>query len=91
MMNATIQVGFPQELTSTEFLDTLYGNLKLTGDEGPYRMNQVMKKYNEDLGKYNSLYLGKLSENAKEIYKECGFYYRNFAVFSTCETSNSIG
>ena len=69
-----IQVGFPDELTNPEFLNKLYANLNLTGEEGLYKMHSEMEKYSDQIYEEgnNSIYMKNLSENAKEIFKNCG-------------------
>ena len=44
--NTLFYTGLPDELTSIEFLDKLFANLKLTGDEGAFKMYQELNKYN---------------------------------------------
>ena len=72
-INST-QVGFPDELTTPEFLNKLYANLSLTGEEQLYNMSQQLKGYSDLIfqEKYNPTFVNSLSEKAKEIFKKCG-------------------
>ena len=45
VMNTSIIFGHPDELTTPEFLNKLYANLNLTGEEGVYQMYQEIEKY----------------------------------------------
>lgn len=67
LKNIPIYVGLADELMTTEFLNKLYANLKLTGKEGLYKMNQETKKYN--LIKEGSKLLQTLTEDVKLIFK----------------------
>ena len=73
IMNTTINIGFPDELTSLVFLNKLYANLNLTGEEGVFKMHQEIKKNEKRLKQKEnySIYLKNLSENAKIIFEEC--------------------
>lgn len=68
------QVGFPVELTTNEFLDKVYANLNVTGDEGYYKLAYEMEKYSDSIYQqgYNSSFMENLSENARKIFKYCG-------------------
>ena len=89
IMNTPIYFGFPDELKTPKFLNKLYANLNLTGEEGVYKMYQEIKKY-EKLLKYgnNSIYLENLSENAKIIFEECREYDQDGTF--TCTGQNNI-
>lgn len=69
-----IQIGFPDELTTKEFLDKLYADLSLTGEEGLYKIRQEMKVYSNLIhhDEYNPVHIESLSENARSIFKNCG-------------------
>lgn len=76
MKNIPIHVGFPDELTNTDFLNKLYANLNLTGDERPYKIYRELMK-NQDFMKHhekNFTFLEGLSENAKDVYHQCARY-----------------
>ena len=79
ILNIPIYIGNPDELTNTEFLNKLYANLNLTGQEGPYRMYQEMKKYQELINQkeYHLIYLENLSENVIEMFEHCSLYPNN--------------
>ena len=47
IVNFPINIGHPDELTSPEFLNKLYSNLNLTGEEGVFKMHQEIEKYEE--------------------------------------------
>ena len=68
------QVGFPDELTTPEFLNKLYANLSLTGEEQLYNMSQQLKDYSDLIFQkdYNPSFVESLSERTKEIFKKCG-------------------
>ena len=71
-----INIGYPDELTAPEFLNKLYANLNLTGEEGVYKMHLEIKKYEKLLKQKEnySVYLENLSENAKMVFEECRDY-----------------
>lgn len=75
IMTTPIYIGLPDELTTTEFLNNIYANLNLTGEEGVYKMYQEMKKYDDVIRdeKNTTNYVKNLSENAEEIFKKCKF------------------
>ena len=70
---APIDIGYPDELTTPEFLNKLYANLNLTGEESVYKMHQEIEKYEKLLKQKEnySIYLENLSENAKMIFEGC--------------------
>ena len=74
--NFPIDIGYPDELTTPEFLNKLYANLNLTGEEGVYKMQQEIKKYEKLLKQKEnySVYLENLSENAKTLFESCREY-----------------
>ena len=73
IVNFPINIGYPDELTAPKFLNKLYANLNLTGEEDVYKMNQEIRKYRDIIKqkKNYSVYLENLSENAKMIFEEC--------------------
>ena len=90
VINYPINIGYLDELTTPEFLNKLYANLNLTGEESVYQMYQEIEKY-EDLLKQKenySIYLKNLSENAKYIFEECRVEKRNGTW--TCRGQNNI-
>ena len=77
IIDTRIYIGLPDELTTPEFLNNLYANLNLTGEESAYKMHQEMKKYETHLYIDNniSIYLQQsTSENTKEFIESCGKY-----------------
>ena len=92
VVNFPFNFGFPDELTSPEFLNKLYANLNLTGEEGVYKMYQEIRKYEKLLKQKEnySIYLENLSENAKNIFEECR-EYNHFDSWNRCHRSNLIG
>ena len=90
IVNFPINIGHPDELTSPEFLNKLYSNLNLTGEEGVFKMHQEIEKYEELLKQKEnySIYLENLSENAKMVFEECRKYDQDGVV--TCYGQNNI-
>ena len=94
--NFTILVGFPDELTTPEFLDKLYAKLKLTGDEGFYKMSQRMKQYSIFIlnRRHNPIFMKNLSKTAKYVFKECGKNREtpifNIQYIDPCELENNL-
>lgn len=66
----TFQVGYPDELTSTEFLDKLYSLLNLNEKDGLYQMQKKMKRYSDLLSQEgkNLILMDGVSEIGKEIF-----------------------
>ena len=90
IMNFPIDIGHPDELKTSKFINKLYANLNLTGEEGVYQMYQELKKFEKLLKQKEnySIYLENLSENAKKMFEECRGYKRN-GVW-TCLGQNDI-
>ena len=79
IMNYPINIGYPDELKTTKFLNKLYANLNLTGEESFFKMLKVIRDYEKLLKqkKNYSIYLENLSENAKMIFEKCREYKQN--------------
>lgn len=68
--DAPIYIGYPEALTSTQFLQIFYSNLNLTGEEGLFKMNQEMKQHSNKLyNDFKTISLQNISENEKDILK----------------------
>lgn len=81
--NEFIQVGYPDELISSEFINKLYANLSLTEEDGLYKMHEELRSYRDLLKQEgnDSTVLENLSENAKETFTICvkRHFYNSFS------------
>lgn len=71
MMETPIFIGYPNELTSSQFLNNLYQNLNLTGIEGIYKMSQELEKFSVQT-EFSSMNQENITKEAKEIFESCG-------------------
>lgn len=67
---APIYIGYPEALTNPKFLEILYYNLNLTGEEGLFKMNEEMKKHSNQLyNEFTTNSFKNISENENDILK----------------------
>ena len=71
IMETPLYIGYPSELTSTQFLNKLYANLNLTGNEGFYKMSRELEKYDVQT-EFSLMNQENISKDVKEIFESCG-------------------